>query len=160
MRTGDARRVKLGSGSEALARRFIQAEAPSARRVPVRESQGKTDGAHGFPKGRAAGRGADPCEMVQAVALFRMRRPTPQDLVSKLDAGHICRGRACPCPLYEETNSIMDRQDEQDKEISNLKSQISTFFILPILSIHVDYSSPKTGRDKPCPYSRNGVLHF
>jgi hypothetical protein len=35
----------------------------------------------------------------------------------------------------------MDGQDEQDKrlQISNLKSQISSFFILHILPIHVDF---------------------
>ncbi|HEX7174990.1 MAG TPA: hypothetical protein VF240_06890 [Pyrinomonadaceae bacterium] len=46
----------------------------------------------------------------------------------------------------------MDGQDEQDQKIGNLKSEISPFFILHILSIHVNYSSDKTGRGLACPY--------
>ena len=38
-------------------------------------------------------------------------------------------------------------------QIRNLKSP-ALLFILPILSIHVNFSFLKTaGRDKPCPYS-------
>ena len=49
----------------------------------------------------------------------------------------------------------MDGQDNQDKrfEISNLESLISAFFILPILSIHVNFLRNLRAADLPCPYN-------